>query len=103
MVERELVFTAYPVQATFLSGQVFVGPGVLDGVFSMGAPIPNAGIWTLYDGRNNAARIIMRGIGTGLVTPFQFPEIRIRLESGLFFEQDAVCATGWTFVIAKAP
>lgn len=100
MTEQELVFLAYPVQATLTSGQVMVGPCVLDGVFEMANPLN--GTYVLYDGRNNQGRIVMRMDGLGLTEPMRFPDLRVRLESGLFIEQ-LFQPTRWTFILAKAP
>lgn len=99
MTERELVFLAYPVQPTFLSGQVLVGPCVLDAVLEMAVPLN--GTYVLYDGRNNSGRIIMRMDGLGVTEPQRYTELAIRLESGLYFEQ-LFQATRWTFILAKA-
>jgi len=95
----ELVFTAYPIQPTFLAGQVLVGPCVCNGIFQTANVVSS--IFTFYDGRNAGGRIIMRLDSLSLGVPMSSPDINIKLESGLFVTQ--TIGSGWTFLLAKLP
>lgn len=91
----ELISRPYPIGPAQLSAQVYVGPCILESVFQMefGAPL----VWTIFDGMGPGARIVMQGNGLGQLQPFSFPLLCSRLDSGLFFQQGAGGATGWTF------
>lgn len=93
-MQQELISRPFPIGATILSAQVYLGACVLESVFQM--QLGGATTWTLFDGLGPGSRIIMRGDALGQVQPFSFPLINVRINAGLFFLQSGL-PTGWTF------